>query len=86
MLSENKRLYNIILENYPSLLSCRSTSDKHLNNIIDENIATVRMPVTVSMKLKKTASITHQVGLNHTPAIVLQFFVAVTVSCVCIVQ
>lgn len=61
MLSSNKRLYNIILENYPSLLSCRSTSDKHLNNVLEENIAAVRIPVTVSMKLKKTGSIIHQV-------------------------
>lgn len=51
-LSSNKRLYNVILENYPSLLTCRSTSEKGLNNV--DSLTTTRVPVTVSMKLKKT--------------------------------
>ncbi|CAH0564856.1 unnamed protein product [Brassicogethes aeneus] len=53
-LSSNKKLYNIILENYPSLLLCRSTSDRGLDKIA-ENVSMIldRVPVTFSMKLKK---------------------------------
>lgn len=64
-LSSNTRLYNVILENYPSLLTCRSTSEKGLNNI-DSLKNTARVPVTFSMKLKKTKKpkqIIHQVSL-----------------------
>lgn len=50
-LSANKRLYNIILENYPNLLLWRSTSEKGLNNLTE---IPDRCPVTVSMKLKKS--------------------------------
>lgn len=53
-LSANKRLYNVILENYPTLLSCRSTSDKALNKIREDAATfTARLPVRMSMKLKK---------------------------------
>ncbi|KAF5282491.1 hypothetical protein FQR65_LT14261 [Abscondita terminalis] len=53
-LSANKRLYNVILENYPTLLSCRSTSEKGLNNTREDATAiTARLPVRMSMKLKK---------------------------------
>lgn len=53
-LSANKKLYNVILENYPSLLLCRSTSDKGLNKIVEDATAiTARIPVRMSMKLKK---------------------------------
>ncbi|KAF5289772.1 hypothetical protein FQA39_LY03689 [Lamprigera yunnana] len=53
-LSANKRLYNVILENYPTLLSCRSTSDKGLNKIQEEvGAITARVPVRMSMKLKR---------------------------------
>lgn len=52
LLSENKKLYNIILQNYPSLLLSRSSSaDKGLNRL--KNEPTDRVPVTFSMKLKK---------------------------------
>lgn len=54
-LASNKHLYKIILENYPSMLSCRSMSDKDLNKLVtDSSSPQVRVPVTVSMKLKKT--------------------------------
>lgn len=52
-LSSNNKLYKVILENYPSLLACRSTSDKQLNKILEVNENTTRVPVTFSMKLKK---------------------------------
>lgn len=53
-LGSNKKLYNLILENYPSLLFCRSTSLKGINKMDDKaEIGPVRVPVTVSMKLKK---------------------------------
>ncbi|KAJ8933233.1 hypothetical protein NQ314_014149 [Rhamnusium bicolor] len=43
-LSSNKKLYNIILENYPSLLLCRSTSDKGLNNLDQDASHIERIP------------------------------------------
>ncbi|KAJ8923171.1 hypothetical protein NQ315_001725 [Exocentrus adspersus] len=52
-LSTNKKLYNVILENYPSLLSCRSTSDKGVNKLEENSSHIERVPVTFSMKLKK---------------------------------
>lgn len=74
-LSSNKRLYNVILENYPSLLSCRSTSDKGLDKIMEE--VNTRVPVTMNLKLKKTGvdrvkkSMVHQHSLpektDHEP-------------------
>ncbi|XP_066259756.1 monocarboxylate transporter 14-like [Euwallacea similis] len=74
LLSRNKKLYNVILHNYPSLLASRSTS---LDNAIDslKNESTHRVPVTFSMKLKQdnasTAddNITRQASLpeNHEP-------------------
>lgn len=64
-LASNKKLYNIILENYPSLLLCRSTSDKDVNKL-DENASQIeRVPVTFSMKLKKEEKpkmLVHQVS------------------------
>lgn len=44
----------MILENYPTLLTCRSTSDKGLNQIPEDLLAaTARMAVKMSMKVKK---------------------------------
>ncbi|XP_039290596.1 monocarboxylate transporter 14 [Nilaparvata lugens] len=43
-LRANKRMYNVIVENYPSLLSCRSMSDNKLNKMAVEP---VRAPVTM---------------------------------------
>lgn len=50
-LAANKHLYNIVLENYPSLLALRSNSEQ---NIAAEPAAEVTKskPVTMSMKLK----------------------------------
>ncbi|KAJ8957426.1 hypothetical protein NQ318_004906 [Aromia moschata] len=52
-LSANKKIYNIILENYPSLLLCRSSSDKGLNKLAEDASLVDRVPVTFCMKLKK---------------------------------
>ncbi|KAK5640858.1 hypothetical protein RI129_009405 [Pyrocoelia pectoralis] len=53
-LSSNTRLYTVILENYPTLLTCRSTSDKGLNQIPEDLLAaTARIAVKMSMKVKK---------------------------------
>ncbi|XP_018318941.2 monocarboxylate transporter 12-like isoform X2 [Agrilus planipennis] len=52
-LSANKRLYNVIFENYPTLLTCRSTSEKSLTTVIDESsILPPTVPITMTMKLK----------------------------------
>lgn len=51
-LSANKRLYNVILENYPSLLSCRSLSENQLQ--ILPQVSTTRVPVTMSMRVKRS--------------------------------
>ncbi|XP_063977288.1 monocarboxylate transporter 14-like isoform X1 [Diachasmimorpha longicaudata] len=47
-LSGNSRLYNVILENYPSLLLCRSLSDKKLD---DQATDANKTGVTMSMRL-----------------------------------
>lgn len=50
-------MYNIILENYPSLLLCRSTSDKGLNKIAEDAKALVtRVPLRMSVKVKRAIS------------------------------
>ncbi|KAJ8679658.1 hypothetical protein QAD02_015445 [Eretmocerus hayati] len=50
-LSSNSRLYNVILENYPSLLLCRSASDKNLDE--PNGDANNKSGVTMSMRLKQ---------------------------------
>ncbi|KAG5876022.1 hypothetical protein JTB14_009811 [Gonioctena quinquepunctata] len=63
-LSSNKKLYKIILENYPSLLLCRSTSDTGLNKLVEDGTLIERVPVTVCMKLKRQdKSLVHQNSL-----------------------
>lgn len=54
-LTENKKIYRIILENYPNLLQFRSMSDRGLNMLPPSEGATVgtRVPIKFSMKLKK---------------------------------
>ncbi|XP_029178997.1 uncharacterized protein LOC114946580 isoform X2 [Nylanderia fulva] len=47
----NSRLYTVILENYPSLLLCRSLSDKHLQDSTGE--IHNKSGVTMSMRLKR---------------------------------
>ncbi|XP_011301358.1 uncharacterized protein [Fopius arisanus] len=49
-LSGNSRLYNVILENYPSLLLCRSLSDKKLD---DQTTDANKTGVTMSMRIKQ---------------------------------
>uniref|UniRef100_A0A6P7FY30 Monocarboxylate transporter 9-like n=1 Tax=Diabrotica virgifera virgifera TaxID=50390 RepID=A0A6P7FY30_DIAVI len=61
-LSSNRKLYNIILENFPSLLLSRSTSDKGLNILAGDASLVERVPVTVCMTLKKEEKEDH--GLN----------------------
>lgn len=51
-LSSNKRLFNVVLENYPSLLLCRSSSLSNMNKTPIESVPT-RVPVTMSMRLKQ---------------------------------
>ncbi|GBP60080.1 Monocarboxylate transporter 12 [Eumeta japonica] len=53
-LMNNKRLYNIILENYPSLLKVRSHSEVQLN--VEPAVDAAREPVKTEMKLKITKS------------------------------
>ncbi|KAE8737829.1 hypothetical protein FOCC_FOCC016703 [Frankliniella occidentalis] len=70
-LSSNKRLFNVVLENYPSLLLCRSTSLNTLNKSPVESVP-ARVPVTMSMRLKQakkavTAAITSPTGASATP-------------------
>ncbi|XP_024942063.1 uncharacterized protein LOC107268973 isoform X2 [Cephus cinctus] len=50
-LSGNSRLYNVILENYPSLLLCRSSSDKKLDDSSGE--VANKSGVTMSMRIKQ---------------------------------
>ncbi|XP_075973916.1 monocarboxylate transporter 14-like [Anticarsia gemmatalis] len=49
-LISNKRFYNIILQNYPSLLALRSSSEQKLNEPAPEGSKS--KPVTMSMKFK----------------------------------
>lgn len=70
-LSSNKRLFNVVLENYPSLLLCRSSSLNTLNKSPVESVP-ARVPVTMSMRLKQakkavTAAITSPTGASATP-------------------
>ncbi|CAG9864854.1 unnamed protein product [Phyllotreta striolata] len=52
LLSENKQLYSIIVENYPNILSCKSSSEHQLNATGPDH-HTSRVPVRFFMKLKK---------------------------------
>lgn len=53
-LSSNKRLFNVVLENYPSLLLCRSSSLNNLNKSpVESGSGPTRVPVTMSMRLKQ---------------------------------
>lgn len=51
-LTSNKKMFNVILENYPGLLLCRSISDHGRLNA-HETVAT-HVPVTMSMQVKPT--------------------------------
>ncbi|KAF7410041.1 hypothetical protein HZH68_004422 [Vespula germanica] len=50
-LSANSRLYNVILENYPNLLKCRSLSDKLADDSMGDDYK--KAGVTMSMRVKK---------------------------------
>ncbi|XP_033221699.1 uncharacterized protein LOC117175943 isoform X2 [Belonocnema kinseyi] len=50
-LSSNSRLYNVILENYPSILLCRSLSDKKLEDSNGDVFN--KSGVTMSMRIKQ---------------------------------
>lgn len=49
LLLSNSRLYTVILENYPSLLLCRSLSDKQLQDSTGE--ISNKSGITMSMRL-----------------------------------
>lgn len=49
-LQSNKKLYNIILQNYPSLLALRSTSEQKLN--VEPSEGSKSKPIKMSMKFK----------------------------------
>jgi len=58
-LSSNKRVYNLILENYPSLLMCRSLSDNAKMNTVPENsILPARVPVAAIKATKHSTATT----------------------------
>ncbi|KAM3960601.1 monocarboxylate transporter 14 [Aphomia sociella] len=51
LVTSNKRLYNIVLQNYPSLLALRSNSEQKLSTEPSSETSKGK-PVTVAMKLK----------------------------------
>ena len=56
-LSSNKRVYNVILENYPSLLMCRSLSDNgKLNTVPENSVLPARVPVAAIKATKHSTS------------------------------
>ncbi|CAH0384614.1 unnamed protein product [Bemisia tabaci] len=63
-LSENKRVFKVILENYPSLLQCRSLSDHEQLHQAHTTATRVAVPVTMSMRLKPSRRLT----ATHTPS------------------
>jgi hypothetical protein len=52
-------VYNLILENYPSLLMCRSLSDGKLNAIPESSVVPARVPITAIKATKNPTSLTH---------------------------
>lgn len=65
-LSSNKRVYDVILENYPSLLMCRSLSDNgKLNTIPESSILPARIPVTAIKTAKHSTSPTQADTTHH---------------------
>ncbi|XP_012284361.1 uncharacterized protein LOC105701830 isoform X2 [Orussus abietinus] len=67
-LSANSRLYHVILENYPSLLLCRSSSDKKLEDSVGGEVCN-KSGVTMSMRIKqateKAKAISSQAKDSH---------------------
>lgn len=60
-LSSKRKMFDVILENYPSLLLCRSLSDQELHTT---DAPTTRVPLTMSMRLKPTKKVTSPVSEN----------------------
>jgi hypothetical protein len=59
-------VYNLILENYPSLLMCRSLSDNaKLNTIPESSVLPARIPVTAIRATKHATSLTHADTRDH---------------------
>ncbi|CAH1100642.1 unnamed protein product [Psylliodes chrysocephalus] len=53
-LSENKQVYQIILENYPNLLKSKSASNQEIHLLEDNYSGASRVPVKFSMTVQKT--------------------------------
>ncbi|XP_030763172.1 monocarboxylate transporter 14-like [Sitophilus oryzae] len=67
-LSENKKLYNIILENYPNLLSYKSASETIFpseQSLQDLDAVRIRVPVEFSMKLKNVDTQVSPIGTEE---------------------
>ncbi|XP_060522457.1 monocarboxylate transporter 9-like isoform X2 [Cylas formicarius] len=65
-LSNDKHLYQIILVNYPNLLSSSSHSDTGPDRLAaDASLVTTRVPVRLSMKLKPIQEPERQLTANH---------------------
>ncbi|CAH1100778.1 unnamed protein product [Psylliodes chrysocephalus] len=64
-LSQNKQIYSIIVDNYPNILSARSSSEQRLNAANAPNHHTSRVPVRFFMKLKKTEETTEPDEINN---------------------
>lgn len=56
-LSANSRLYNVILENYPNLLKCRSLSDKLADDSMGDDHK--KTGVTMSMRFIDLILLSH---------------------------
>lgn len=53
------------MENYPNLLSCKSSSDTGLNQLPEENtITSSRVPLKFSVKLRKPEDIPHELNIT----------------------
>ncbi|CAG9865530.1 unnamed protein product [Phyllotreta striolata] len=59
-LSSNKKLYNVILQNFPSLILCRSTSDKGLNKLTEDASLVERVPVKIRVTIKENEKHSNQ--------------------------
>jgi hypothetical protein len=68
-ISSNKRVYNLILENYPSLLMCRSLSDNgKLNTIPENSVLPARVPVAAIKATKHSSPTQVADTMQHHPA------------------
>ncbi|KAL0278499.1 UNVERIFIED_CONTAM: hypothetical protein PYX00_000310 [Menopon gallinae] len=58
-LINNIKIYNVILENYPSLLHCKSVSDGKLNQNPTEQDIARKVPVAMPVKLEELSTSQH---------------------------